>query len=112
MVALEAAHELGLQDAAQARARLAASRQRKAHIEANVAPLIDEQLADLKKQADLGAIDVLLTLESLTRAYETKMPALEAHLDEAQAATRLRWLIDPPPSTPVLKNLSNKEPLR
>ncbi|MEX2215119.1 MAG: TolC family protein [Phycisphaeraceae bacterium] len=112
MASLEGEYETLLHAAAQARAQADGAQLRRAHIETVVAPLVDQQITDLNKQAELGELDVLLTLDALTRSHEAKLSGLEAHLSEAKAASVLRSLIQPPPRTPVLKNLSNKEPLR
>jgi hypothetical protein len=60
-------------------------------------PLAEAQIADERQLAELGEINVLLTLESVVRAYETKVQLINARLAEAQAVFRLQELLGPEP---------------
>jgi outer membrane protein TolC len=70
----------------------AASRKR---LENEIAPLVDQQLKDARKIAELGEFDALLTLEALTQSLETKHQLAEAHLLEALAKNRINALVNP-----------------
>ena len=112
LAALEAEYEALMHEAAAARERLDAARARRTHIETQVAPLVDQQISDLSKQAGLGELDALLMLDALQRVVETRKSALAARLEEATASAALRALFTPAPTTPVLRNLSTQERTR
>jgi outer membrane protein TolC len=112
LATLETEYETLIHETAAARLQVDAAREQRSHLATVVAPLVDQQITDLNKQAALGELDVLLTLDALTRSHETKHAALQAQLDEAHAATRLRSLIVPPLRTPILQDLSKQEPAR
>lgn len=58
-------------------------------------PLIDKQLADARRMLDIGEGDTLVLLESLTRAYDTKLRLIEVRQQESQTLARLRLLAGP-----------------
>lgn len=62
-------------------------------IEVDLLPLAEAQIADERQLAELGEINVLLTLESVVRGHETKVQLIDARLAEAQAAFRLHELL-------------------
>lgn len=64
-------------------------------IESNVVQLAEAQLADVHRFAELGELDIFLTLEAVVRSYETARQVIEARLAAAQAANRVRSLIGP-----------------
>lgn len=106
--ALEGEYEAVVGEVAAARAAVAAANARRQALEADVAPLVDRQLEDLRKQADLGEFDALIYLDALTRSFETKLQVLDAHLEEAAATNTLRSLIEPVTKTKMLNDLSPK----
>jgi len=75
-------------------AGVAAARQ---SIEQDLLPLAEAQIADERRLAELGELNVLLTLESVVRSHETKVQLIDARLAEAQAAFRLQELLGPEP---------------
>jgi outer membrane protein TolC len=81
----------------QARSQYEASAASRHSIEMDLLPLAEAQIADERQLAELGEINVLLTLESVVRAYETKVQLINARLAEAQAVFRLQELLGPEP---------------
>jgi outer membrane protein TolC len=81
----------------QARSQYEASAAARHSIEMDLLPLAEAQIADERRLAELGEINVLLTLESVVRAYETKVQLINARLAEAQAVFRLQELLGPEP---------------
>lgn len=82
---------------AAAYARHEAAAARRAALESEIVPLVEEQHAEAHRVAELGEVDTLLLLETLTRLYETKTALLDARLAESSAALRIDELIGPPP---------------
>ena len=70
---------------AAARARAAASAERRRLMETEVLPLVEAQLEDARRTAELGEVDVLVLLESLRRQADARRRAIEARLDETRA---------------------------
>lgn len=66
-------------------------------IEHDLLPLAEAQIADERRIAELGELNVLLTLESIVRVHETKVRLIDARLAEAQAAFDLQALLGPEP---------------
>lgn len=84
-------------------ARQTASQQRAA-LESRVVPLVDEQYADARRIAELGDVNTLVLLETLTRQQETKLRLIEARAAETLAQIRVQELVGPaaePPAEPV-----------
>ena len=65
-----------------------------------MAALVDAQVARARKLLDLGEGGGLVLLESLVRAYETKLHLIEVRLDEAHAYAELRYLAGPDETSP------------
>jgi cobalt-zinc-cadmium efflux system outer membrane protein len=76
--------------------RFEASKAQRAIIESSVAPLADEQEADVRRVAALGRVDPLLLLESLKTQHAAKVRLVEAKANESISAVRLDELIGPP----------------
>lgn len=70
------------------------TRQREA-IESTVAPLADEQEADVWRVAGLGRVEPLLLLESLQTQHAAKVRLVDARAAEAIGAVRVAELIGP-----------------
>ncbi|MBL8746686.1 MAG: TolC family protein [Phycisphaerae bacterium] len=87
-------------DLASARTRLAAAELRRQAIEQTVAPLADQQQADARRTAELGEVDTLLLLESVTKQYEAKRDLIEAALDESLASAAIIEILGPTPIRP------------
>jgi len=80
---------------AQAEARLESAHAVHTYVQAELAPLVDEQVADARKFAELGEFEVEIQLDALTRRFEAREQVLEAILAEAQAAEEVRALLGP-----------------
>jgi cobalt-zinc-cadmium efflux system outer membrane protein len=73
------------------RAELAAeaARQQRELLQSEVVPLVDEQVAELRRLGRLGDFNTLVLLEALRTNYEAKVQLLEAALREATAVNEL-----------------------
>lgn len=76
--------------------RIAAMRRQR--LEDELSPLMEQQIAEGLRLAELGEFDALLFLEALTHSYETKRELLQAHWEGAQADIRWRALVLPGPT--------------
>jgi CRISPR system Cascade subunit CasA len=99
-----------------AEVRLQSATQRRQTLETEIVPLVDAQYTDARQVAELGEVNTLVLLESLTRQQEAKISLVEARRDEAIAAVDLEELIGPPPRsdapqlTPATPNQSVVSP--
>jgi outer membrane protein TolC len=87
--ALRGELERVVQELAQAELRLQTARAERRLLEEELVPLVDRQVADGRRLAELGTLDTLLILDGLVRAYGAKAAVLAAHVEEARAAARL-----------------------
>ncbi len=78
-----------------AQSRLISARALRSELERELAPLVDKQVEDINKRAELGEFDALLMLEGLKSNLEAKQRILQAALDEAHAADALSVLAGP-----------------
>lgn len=72
--------------AAEAQRRAAATARE--GIEREIVPMVDAQYADTRRAAQLGELNTLVLLETLTRQHEAKVKLVEARRDEVLAAIR------------------------
>lgn len=77
------------------RRRWEAARRRRQALQAEVAPLVDEQMQQMQQLIELGELDVLLLQDTLARSLETKQAILKARLEEASAAATVRAMVEP-----------------
>lgn len=84
-----AAYAAALHDRAQARVVLADRRERLAAMESTLVPLIDAQLADTRRLAELGELDVALLLEVFDAAWNCKRDLVRLRADLGMAHNRL-----------------------
>lgn len=76
-----------------AESRLSAATRKRRLLEAELVPLVDAQYADMRRIAELGELNTLVLLESLTRQQEAQARLVDARRDEALAAIdRDEWL--------------------
>ncbi len=75
----------------------AASRQRRT-LEVEIVPLVDAQYADARQVAQLGEVNTLILLDSLTRQQAAKVRLIEARRNEALASIDLDDLLGPEPA--------------
>jgi len=93
--AYEAAAEGVMSELGSALARYEGAAARRRALEETLAPLVDQQYADARKLADLGQVDVMVLLETLSRQHEAKITLLEAKLAERTAAIEVEALVGP-----------------
>ncbi|MBA3700720.1 MAG: TolC family protein [Planctomycetes bacterium] len=86
---ITAAHAAALHDRAQARVVLVDRRTRLAEMEHALVPLIDAQLADSRRLAGLGDLDVALLLEVFDAVWTCKRDLVRLRADLALAHNRL-----------------------
>ena len=84
-----------LSELAESELAVQAAAQQNKHLTERVAPMVDQQLNDLKRLGSLGELDVLVIMDALTRSLETKVQILEVHVEQATASNRLRTLLRP-----------------
>lgn len=81
----------------QAERQYAATAAARQAIEEELLPLAEAQIADERRIAELGELNVLLTLESVVRAHDIKEQLISARLAEAQSVFKLLELLGPEP---------------
>lgn len=79
-----------------AETRLASARARRRAIETEIVPMVEEQDAEARRIAELGEVDTLVQLETLTRLFEAKAALVEAWLAEGLAVVGVDELVGPP----------------
>lgn len=93
--AAELAFERLARELALARAELMAARRHATTVEDELVPLLEQQTRELEALADLGEVDTLVLLETVTRSLDAKTTLLELRLDEVRAAIELVRLLGP-----------------
>ncbi|MCC6573007.1 MAG: TolC family protein [Planctomycetes bacterium] len=78
-----------------ARVQLSRARTLRGDLETNLAPLVDKQMEETNRRAELGEFDALLMLEALKSHLEAKQRILDAALAEAEATDALAALAGP-----------------
>lgn len=102
---VDAAYTAAIHDRAQARLVVDDRRARLAEVERALVPLIDAQLIDAQRLADLGDLDVALLLEVLDAAWSTRRDLVRLRADLALAHNRLitlslpAWMTQNPEKT-------------
>ncbi|MCI0362783.1 MAG: TolC family protein [Phycisphaerales bacterium] len=100
--AFETEYERLVIDLTRLLARLEAARAIREDLEANIAPLADRQLDAARRLADageLGELHMLVLLESVVRAHDTRLELVDARLRESEAAVAIEEIIGPPTSS-------------
>lgn len=92
---VEGIYEELIGDLARLQVSLEAAQTRRKLLETELAPLVDEQVADTRKLGRLGDFTTLISLEAYTKSFETKLQVLEAKLKEASVANQLNALLRP-----------------
>jgi cobalt-zinc-cadmium efflux system outer membrane protein len=93
--AFEAQYEQLVQQLARAQIDLEFRKQLTQDLEANLIPLVEDQVRDAQRMIELGEVNTLVQLESVVRRAEAKLKLVEARQAEALAANRVRMLIGP-----------------
>ena len=80
---------------AEVEGRLASARRGGKALREQVAPLVRQQIDEIRKLAELGEVDALLIQDALARSLETNLAILEAQSAEALAAEELAAMLRP-----------------
>jgi outer membrane protein TolC len=85
-----------------ARAGYEAARAQRDAFERDLVPMLDEQASEVERLIDLGEVNTLLLLETVTRRFEAKSRLLDLRLAETDAAIEITRLLGPDePGSPV-----------
>jgi cobalt-zinc-cadmium efflux system outer membrane protein len=93
--AAETTFERLTRELAIARAGYDAARSQRDAFERELVPMLDEQASEIERLIDLGEVNTLLLLETVTRGFEAKSRLLDLILAEAVAAVEIRRLLGP-----------------
>lgn len=107
--AAEAAFEDLVHDLHRARLGAASAADRRQTLERDVVPLVDEQVADLRRLGQAGEFNTLVLLEALRTAHETRLELLEATARSALADVELEALDRPGVPPPALWDAKEKQ---
>lgn len=80
---------------AMARAAYDASRTQRDAFERDLVPMLDKQASEVEQLIDLGEVNTLLLLETVTRRFEAKSRLLDLRLAETNAAIEITRLLGP-----------------
>lgn len=93
---VEAALEGALADVRAAEVRRDAATRRREALESTLIPLVEAQYADARALANLGEVNSLVLLESITRQYEAQLALVDARREEALAWIDLAEVLGDP----------------
>ncbi|MEQ8850928.1 MAG: TolC family protein [Phycisphaerales bacterium] len=93
--AAETTFERLTRELAMARAAYNASRTQRDAFERDLVPMLDEQASEVEQLIDLGEVNTLLLLETVTRRFEAKSRLLDLRLAETDAAIEITRLLGP-----------------
>lgn len=91
----EAIYERIFRELVTARIALAAAQQQRATLESELVPMLDQQSAEVEQLADLGEVDTLVLLETISRLVAAKSQLLEVRLAELAASLDIVRLFGP-----------------
>ncbi len=91
----ETAYERLTHELASARAAMEAARQQRLSFEGELVPMLDAQAIEVERLAELGEIDTLVLLETVTRGLQAKSLLLELRTAEIVAASEIVRLLGP-----------------
>ena len=78
-----------------ARNKLSITSAQRESFETVLVPLLDQQLGEIERLMDLGQVDALLLLESLTGRLDAKSKLLDLRLSEVRASIEVESLLGP-----------------
>lgn len=78
-----------------AEATLDATRARRRAFETELVPMLDEQAGEVERLAELGEVDTLILLQTVTRGYDAKRRLLDLRLAEVNALIERARLLGP-----------------
>lgn len=93
--AAETTFERLARELALARASYDAARTQREAFERDLVPMLDEQSSEVERLINLGEVDTLLLLETVTRRFEAKSRLLDLRLSEINAAVEITHLLGP-----------------
>ena len=93
--AAETTFERLTRELAMARAAYNASRTQRDAFERDLVPMLDKQASEVEQLIDLGEVNTLLLLETVTRRFEAKSRLLDLRLAETNAAIEITRLLGP-----------------
>lgn len=76
-------------------ANLQAAEQQREVLEKSMVPMLDEQAKEIDRLAELGEVNTLILLETVTRRFEAKNQILDLHLDVLRSQIELVQLLGP-----------------
>jgi outer membrane protein TolC len=88
-------------------ARLEATEQQRQLLTKEMVPMLDEQAAEIDRLAELGEVDTLILLETVTRRFEAKNQILDLHLTSLRDRIEVVRLLGPedtPEPAPISGN--------
>jgi outer membrane protein TolC len=91
----EAAYEGAVSELGAAEAALDGARAQRQVIEGELVPLVDLQYAEARKIAELGEVDTLLLLETLSRQQQARLKLIDVVAAEVLAGLRVVELVGP-----------------
>ena len=80
---------------ASASTRLEAAEQQRQVLEQELVPMLDEQAAEIDRLAELGEVNTLILLETVTRRFEAKSQILDLHLTVVRGRIEVTRLLGP-----------------
>jgi cobalt-zinc-cadmium efflux system outer membrane protein len=103
---VEAAVETAIGELAVAEAALEGVRAERAHLATNLVPLADAEIADAKKLAVLGEMNVVVLVDAVVRQLDSHLALLDAREREARAAFAVLRRVGPQSPTALAKEPS------
>ena len=91
----ETTYERLTRELALARASFEAARIQREAFERDLVPMLDKQSSEVERLADLGEVNTLILLETVTRRFEAKSRLLDLRLAELRAAIEITRLLGP-----------------
>jgi len=88
-------------------ARLDATEQQRQILKQNMVPMLDEQAAEIDRLAELGEVNTLILLETVTRRFEAKNQILDLQLTTLRDRIEVARLLGPddvPEPAPVIES--------
>lgn len=77
--------------------RLTGIRNHRRSLDAELVPLVDEQIKDAKRLLEIGEGGSMVLLESIVRAHEAKLHLIDARLDESRTQNDIQHIHGPTP---------------
>lgn len=95
-VLVETTYEALLHDHALAGIRLASVDAQRARVIETILPLVERQSMDARRSAELGEVDTLLLLDTLSRSLDARLDLVDLEARRSHEAIRMAELLGPP----------------